>query len=46
MTGKGNIALENLASAEKDSGRLKLAEAELYGVFSRYLKDTGKYMEK
>jgi len=37
-TARGTFIIENLTPATPDSGRLRAAEAELYGVFSKYGK--------
>ena len=37
-TVRGTVIIENLTPAVPDSGRLRAAEAELYGVFSKYGK--------
>lgn len=38
---KGTIVIENLVPDKTDSKALRAAETELYGVFSKYKKNTG-----
>lgn len=41
-TAKGVMAVENLFPESTDGRKLKKAEAELYDVFSKYVKKRGK----
>ena len=42
ITEKGNMIVENLFPDNNDHKKLKAAKAELYGVFSKYVKNSNK----
>lgn len=42
ITEKGNMIVENLFPDNNDHKKLKAAKAELYGVFSKYVKNSDK----
>ena len=42
ITEKGNMVVENLFPDKNYHKKLKAAKAELYGVFSKYVKNSDK----